>query len=119
MVCSRRDADQQCRVPQELSETHYSPAKNSWVNKAQVVADVSRTAGGLPDTCSPVGTGGQTGCFMQSGRAAAADRRQGKRAEESLPVGCASWRDRGCKYVLLSVVYVRIKKKKSKTQTNK
>src|SRR3546814_9610382 len=74
VVCSRRDADEQFRIPQELRETHYSPAKNSWVNKAQVVDDVSRTAGGLPDTCSPVGTGGQTGCFMQAGRAAAADR---------------------------------------------
>src|SRR3546814_17655576 len=88
MVCSRRDADQQCRVPQELSETHYSPAKNSWVNKAQVVDDVSRTAGGLPDPCSPVGTGGQTGCFMPAGRAAAADRRQRTRAEEPIPLGC-------------------------------
>src|SRR3546814_13448610 len=45
VVCSRRDADEQFRIPQELRETHYSPAKNNWVKQAQVVDDVSRTAG--------------------------------------------------------------------------
>ncbi|HVJ00037.1 MAG TPA: hypothetical protein VM657_13315 [Sphingomonas sp.] len=85
VVCSRRDADEQFRIPQELRETKYTPAKDSWVNKAAVVDDVSRVAGGLPDTCSPVGTGGQTGCYAQAARAAAADRRQRKRADESIP----------------------------------
>ncbi|MCM8730354.1 hypothetical protein ACFO8O_05155 [Hephaestia sp. GCM10023244] len=85
VVCSHLDANEQFRIPQELRETHYTPAKNSWVNKAQVVDEVSRTAGGLPDTCSPVGSGGQTGCFMQAGRAAAAEKRERARAQESIP----------------------------------
>ena len=85
VVCSHEDADEQFRIPEDLRETDYTPAKNSWVNKAEVVDDVSREAGGLPDTCSPVGTGGQTGCFMEAARAAAAARRERKQAQGSVP----------------------------------
>ena len=35
----------------------------------------SREAAGLPDTCSPVGSGGQTGCARSAARAWAAERR--------------------------------------------
>ena len=37
------------------------------------IDQISRVAGGLPDTCSPVGTGGQTGCALQANQAYAAD----------------------------------------------
>jgi hypothetical protein len=85
VVCSRKDADEQFRIPEDLRQTEYTPAKNSWVNKAQVVDEISREAGGLPDTCSPVGTGGQTGCFMEAARKAAAARRERQREQESIP----------------------------------
>jgi len=81
VVCSRKDADEQFRIPEELRQTEFTPAKNSWVNKAEVVTDVNREAGGLPDTCSPVGTGGQTGCFMEAARAAAAAKRERQQSQ--------------------------------------
>jgi hypothetical protein len=55
---------------------------SSWVNRAAEIDDVSRTAGGLPNTCSPVGSGGQTGCSQMIARQYAADRRA-RRAEEN------------------------------------
>ncbi len=85
VVCTKKDADEQFRIPEDLRETEFTPAKNSWVNKAQVIDDVSRKAGGLPDTCSPVGTGGQTGCFMEAARKAAAERREREREQNSIP----------------------------------
>jgi hypothetical protein len=85
VVCQHKDAEEQFRIPEELRETEYTPAKNSWVNKAEVVDDVSREAGGLPDTCSPVGTGGQTGCFMEAARAAAGAKRERRQRNSSIP----------------------------------
>jgi hypothetical protein len=50
---------------QALRDDSRSPAQNqSWVNRAATIDQVGRVAGGIPDTCSPVGTGGQSGCSM-------------------------------------------------------
>ena len=79
VVCST--LDQPYRIPKGLRDTGPVPAKNqSWVNRAANVDQVSRVAGGLPDTCSPVGTGGQTGCALQSNRQWVAEERA-RRAE--------------------------------------
>lgn len=75
------------RIPPQLRRTEIPPANQSWVNRAAVADQVSRVAGGLPDTCSPVGTGGQTGCALQQNRAYAADKRAQARAAESVPGG--------------------------------
>ncbi len=79
VVCSRIDPNEQYRVPKELRAPPEVPAQNqSWVNRAATVDQVGRVAGGLPNTCSPVGSGGQTGCAIQQGKAWAAERRQQK-----------------------------------------
>ena len=68
--------DQPYRIPKGLRDDGPIPAKNqSWVNRADTAADVGRVAAGLPDTCSPVGTGGQSGCALATNRAWAAERR--------------------------------------------
>ena len=68
--------EQPYRIPKALRDDGPVPAANqSWVNRAANVDQVSRTAGGLPDTCSPVGTGGQSGCALQINQQYAADRR--------------------------------------------
>jgi hypothetical protein len=51
------------------------------------VDQVGRVAGGLPDTCSPVGTGGQSGCALSANRAYAADKRARKADEAAVPGG--------------------------------
>ena len=74
VVCST--IDQPYRIPKQLRDDKPIAAKNqSWVNRAASMDQIGRVAGGLPDTCSPVGTGGQSGCAMQRNQAFAAERR--------------------------------------------
>lgn len=61
VVCAR--VGEPYRIPKELRDDKPIAAQNqSWVNRTAVADDAGRRAGGLPDTCSPVGSGGQTGC---------------------------------------------------------
>lgn len=85
VVCYRPDGSPY-RIPSELREETPIPAQNqSWVNRAATVRDVSRVAGGLPNTCSPVGTGGQTGCTGVQGYYG--ERRERARQERAVPGG--------------------------------
>ena len=71
------------RIPKTLRDTGPIPtARQSWTNTAAELDHIGRVAGGLPDTCSPVGTGGQSGCALQANQEWAADRRA-KAAEAS------------------------------------
>lgn len=64
------------RIPKQLRDSGPIPAaRQSWTNKAAELDQIGRVAGGLPDTCSPVGTGGQTGCALQANQEWAAERR--------------------------------------------
>lgn len=66
------------RIPKRLRDTAPIPTqRQSWVNRAADIDQTSRVAGGLPDTCSVVGNGGQTGCSLAAARAWAAERRAG------------------------------------------
>jgi hypothetical protein len=69
------------RIPKQFRDVPHR-GNDSWVNRAAEVDDVSRTAGGLPNTCSPVGSGGQTGCSRVIANQFAADRRA-RRAENA------------------------------------
>jgi hypothetical protein len=74
VVCST--LDQPYRIPKALREDKPIAAQNqSWVNRAASMDQIGRVAGGLPDTCSAVGTGGQSGCFLARNNAYAAERR--------------------------------------------
>ena len=77
--------DQPYRIPKELRETTPAAVNNSWVNRAATIDDVSREAGGLPNTCSPVGTGGQTGCTTELLRNYAEEKREAKQRASSVP----------------------------------
>ena len=73
------------RIPKQFRHTTIPPQNQSWVNRAALVDEVSRVAGGLPDTCSPVGTGGQSGCGLAAMRAWTAERREMQREAASIP----------------------------------
>lgn len=88
VVCNRINPDEQYRIPKAMRDTAEVPANRaSWVNRTQTMDDVSRVAGGLPDTCSPVGTGGQSGCALQRNRAFAAEKRAAERNDALVPGG--------------------------------
>ena len=79
VVCHR--LDNPYRIPKALRDDGPIPAANqSWVARTQSVDQVGRVAGGLPDTCSAVGTGGQSGCSLQVNQQWAAEQRA-KRAD--------------------------------------
>ena len=83
IVCST--LEEPYRIPKGLRESKKSAATNSWVNRAATLDEVGREAGGLPDTCSPVGSGGQTGCALKMNQQFAAERAEKKRQESAVP----------------------------------
>uniref|UniRef100_UPI0035CAB03A hypothetical protein n=1 Tax=uncultured Sphingomonas sp. TaxID=158754 RepID=UPI0035CAB03A len=84
VVCARQG--EPYRIPKELRDDKPIPAQNqSWVNRAALADDVGRRAAGLPDTCSPTGSGGQTGCSMQRAQQYAAEKAEAKREAAAIP----------------------------------
>lgn len=88
VVCSRINPDEQYRIPKEMRDAAEVPAgRTSWVNRAATIDQVSRVAGGLPNTCSPIGTGGQSGCAQMWNRLHAAEKRAAERNDALVPGG--------------------------------
>ncbi|SFP37155.1 hypothetical protein [Sphingomonas rubra] len=84
VVCRR--AEEPYRIPPALRDSGPIAAQNqSWVNRAAAIDDVSRRAAGLPNTCSPIGTGGATGCSLQALQAYARDRKAGVDGAAQVP----------------------------------
>ncbi len=86
IVCERRSQEEQFRIPKELRELEITPQNEGWAARAAANDDVGATGTG---SCSNVGAGGSTGCFLQQSRnnkatnkARKADQRQ---VERSLP----------------------------------
>ncbi len=64
VVCVRRSAQEQYRVPKELREFVVTPENASWATKAQGTMDTGAGVNTI-GSCSAVGAGGATGCFGQ------------------------------------------------------
>ena len=64
VVCARQPESERYRIPKNLRRPKYNAARDgSWAGTAKVLEYVSRQ--GLPDSCSPTGSYGQTGCFRR------------------------------------------------------
>lgn len=84
VVCT--PLEQPYRIPKEFRDDRpIPPTSQSWVNRAATIDEVGRVAGGLPNSCSPVGTGGQTGCTLQLIQRWQAERNQQKREGVKVP----------------------------------
>ena len=64
VVCVRRSAQEQYRVPKELREFVVTPENASWATKAQGTLDAGVGVNTI-GSCSAVGPGGASGCFNQ------------------------------------------------------
>lgn len=84
VVCERRDAQEQFRVPKELREFQVTPQNESWAARAQGTLDTGVGVNGI-GSCSTVGAGGQTGCFAQQASAARAENKARKADEARVP----------------------------------
>jgi hypothetical protein len=64
VVCARQPESERYRIPKSLRKQEYNEARDgSWAGTARVLEFVSRQ--GLPDSCSPIGMNGQSGCFRR------------------------------------------------------
>ncbi|MES2095774.1 MAG: hypothetical protein V4459_03370 [Pseudomonadota bacterium] len=64
------------RIPKTLRGAGpIPPQRQSWVNRAASLDEIGRVNGGLPNTCSVIGSGGATGCSAAAVRAWAAEKR--------------------------------------------
>lgn len=86
VVCERRDAAEQYRVPKELRDLTIKPQYQAWAERAEGTLAAGENAG-APGSCSAVGSGGQTGCSRAQFEAAKAERRANatQAAREPLP----------------------------------
>jgi hypothetical protein len=64
VVCARRGAEEQFRVPKELRELEITPENESWAARSQSTLDAGVGVSSI-GSCSTVGPGGATGCFQQ------------------------------------------------------
>jgi hypothetical protein len=80
IVCARQPESDRYRIPKELRKKRKAEvATQSWVERARSLDMVSRN--GRPNSCSPHGSGGQTGCMRQFLEAARLEREAAKQDE--------------------------------------
>ena len=83
VVCQRLDESERFRIPKTLRDQMPKPQNESWAVRSQGAMDAGRVGTG---SCSAVGVGGTTGCFVQQATAAKKERQAAKKAEENLPL---------------------------------
>jgi hypothetical protein len=79
VVCTRRDAAEQYRVPKELRNFKVTPENQSWALRAQGTLDTGASGIG---SCSAIGPGGSLGCSQQQFRDNKLINKDRKAAEE-------------------------------------
>lgn len=72
VVCQRRSAQEQFRIPKEVRTFEVTPENEAWAAREKSTQDAGAVGVG---SCSTVGIGGATGCFVQNARRAKADAR--------------------------------------------
>lgn len=82
VVCAQGD-DSPYRIPSELRQSVERPDAVSWANHAEQIMEFNRA--GLPNSCSPIGSGGQTGCTVQMIRQWSAERAAQQRRNATIP----------------------------------
>lgn len=75
VVCGRLPEAERFRIPQKLRKPKNARVARPWSEQNAVLDDVARVQ--RPDSCSAVGSGGQTGCTQAMIRQWAAERRAG------------------------------------------
>ena len=78
VVCVRRPAGEQFRIPKEIRPESIKPEYQSWANRQE---DILEVGGSGLNSCSTIGVGGQVGCAAQNFRRARNDNKARKEAE--------------------------------------
>lgn len=72
VVCARRPEEERYRIPEPLRRSSRPPPA-AWTTRVAELEDAQRDT--RPDSCSPVGSFGQTGCTQEMMRRWRAERR--------------------------------------------
>ena len=64
-ICVRAPEEERFRIPKALREPSKSPDAQSWAARSQATLAVGKSG---PGTCTPVGSGGWTGCWAEEMR---------------------------------------------------
>lgn len=81
VVCRRLNESERFRIPEQFRGPTAADRESQEARVDEMVA-IGRTG---TDSCSPVGPGGFTGCFVQQVRANRAEKREDARARENEP----------------------------------
>lgn len=73
VVCARQPESERYRIPKRLRDSAQRRREAAWATQVQLLDEISRA--GLPNSCSVVGSGGQTGCTARMLRQWHAERR--------------------------------------------
>ena len=80
IVCARQPESDRYRIPKQFRKKKVEDGSDqTWTERTRTLDMVSRK--GLPNSCSPHGSGGQTGCMRQFLEAARAEREAAKQGE--------------------------------------
>ncbi len=82
VVCEKRSRSEQFRVPKELRTPEIKPEYQSWATKVDDALAVGNTGVG---SCTNVGAGGSTGCFIQRATQSKRETRAKAAADASIP----------------------------------
>ncbi|MEP9403406.1 hypothetical protein [Sphingomonas sp. VNH70] len=84
VVCARMGENERYRIPKRFrDQPSQASADASWAARADVAMEAARI--GRPNSCSPVGDGGQTGCTQAMLRQWFAERRQMQAQNSDVP----------------------------------
>ncbi|MBH1993381.1 MAG: hypothetical protein I8H86_10895 [Sphingomonadaceae bacterium] len=81
VVCARKGEEERYRIPEPLRGDPNKPSNQAWGERVRSMEYIGRSG---TESCSPVGSGGATGCFAQLSRLAKAERQA---------LDNASWKD--------------------------
>jgi len=79
IVCARRPESERYRIPEQFRHKRSEEPALSWATRTRTLDMVSRR--GIPNSCSPIGSNGQTGCLRQFLETARAEREAAKQGE--------------------------------------
>jgi hypothetical protein len=83
VVCARRPENERYRIPKALRRNRNELSENSWSSRFGEMEEATRYT--RPNSCSVVGTGGQTGCLAAMLRQWFAERRFMQTEAASVP----------------------------------
>lgn len=81
-ICVVAPESERFRIPKPLRQSLPSPESTSWAVRQQATLNEGKTG---TDSCSAVGGGGWTGCFMEAMRKAYAEKAQESAEQRDVP----------------------------------